>query len=339
MSSIDDLRKAMAELREGKFRPVYLLHGEETFFIDRLADAIEQEALQDHERDFNQSILYAGDTDADRVRDTCLRYPMMAERQLVIVRELQNWRIDAIEKLGPYFEKPTPTTVLVLTHKHKKVDGRRSVIKTVQKGGGMVFLSEKVKEDKLPELLVGIAKKQKRKLGPAEAQLLAAHLGSDLALAVKEVEKLCLVTEENGTIGADTIQRFVGISKDYNIFELQDAIGRRDGPKAQRIAHHFASSPKENPLPLTLGFLNTYFTKLAIAHTVANKSPQEMASAMKVPPFVVREYQAHMRNYSLRKVVEVQRTLRQFDLRSKGLGGDGSDHGELLRELLAKVMS
>ncbi len=338
MSSIESLKKITAELKGGKFRPVYLLHGEETFFIDHLAETIERLALQEHERDFNLTILYGPDVQPDLVKDTCLRYPMMAERQLVIIRELQNWKIDQVEKLAGYFLKPTPTTVLVLCYMHKKVDGRRSVIKSIEKGGGAVFQSDRVKEDKLPDLLVNIAKRQKRRLGMSEAQLLAAHLGSDLALAVKEVEKLCLVTEEGGLISAEIIQRFVGISKDFNIFELQNALGKRDVLKAQRIAQYFSASPKEHPLPMTLGFLNTYFTKLAIVHTMTGKSQQEMASAMKVNPFFLRDYLEHARNYPLRKVVDAQGYLRQCDMRSKGLGGDGA-HGELLRELIAKVMS
>lgn len=339
MSNMDELRKVLSEVRSGTFRPVYMLHGEESFFIDLISEEIEALALQEHERDFNQTVLYGRDANADLVKDTCLRYPMMAERQLVIVRELQNWRIDEVEKLEPYFKKPTPTTVLVLCYKHKKVDGRKGVLKAIQKGGGTVYLSDKVKEDKLPELLANIARKQKRRLGMAEAQLLAAHLGSDLAKAVKEVEKLCLVTDEGGTITSEAIQRFVGISKDHNIFELQNAIGNRDTERAMRIARYFASSPKDHPLVLTLGFLNTYFTKLAIVHTAGGRNAQEMASALKVNPYFVKDYQAHARNYPLSKVVEAQRHLRQCDMRSKGLGGDGADHGELLRELLAKVMS
>jgi len=339
MSTLDDYKKIMADLRGGKFKPVYALHGEEGFFIDRIALEIERLAVEDHERDFNQTILYGRDADPDQVKDTCLRYPMMAERQLVIVRELQNWRIDAVEKLEAYFQKPTPTTVLVLCYKHKKIDGRKSILKSVQKGGGQVFLSDKVREDKLPDLLISFAKNQKRRLGGPEAALLANHLGSDLAKAMKEVEKLCLVTEEGGSITSDIIQRFVGISKDYNVFELQHAIGTKNGLKAQRIANHFASDPKENPLVVTLGFLNTYFGKLAQVHSVAGKSQAEVASALKVNPYFVKDYIAQSRNYPLGRIVEVQRHLRQCDLRSKGLGGDGSDHGELLRELLAKIMA
>ncbi|MBK9147532.1 MAG: DNA polymerase III subunit delta [Flavobacteriales bacterium] len=337
-STIDDYKKLMAELRGGTFRPVYILHGEEGFFIDRIAEEVERLALQEHERDFNQTILYARDTDADQLKDVCLRYPMMAERQLVIVRELQAWRIDQVEKLEPYLAKPTPTTVLVLCYKHKKIDGRKSILKTAQKGGAAVLTSDKLREEKLPEVLVGFAKGQKRKLGAAEAQLLASHLGSDLGKAVKEVEKLCLVTEEGGAITSEVIQRFVGISKDYNVFELQNAIGARDAAKAQRIANHFAANPKENPLPLTIGALNNFFSKLAMVHQLQGRPQQEMAAAMKVNPYFLKDYLAQARNYSLGRVVEAQRHLRACDLRSKGLGGDGADHGELLRELLAKVM-
>jgi DNA polymerase III subunit delta len=337
-STTEEYKKLMAELRSGTFRPVYILHGEEGFFIDRIAEEVERLALQEHERDFNQTILYARDTDADQLKDTCLRYPMMAERQLVIVRELQAWRIDQVEKLEPYLAKPTPTTVLVLCYKHKKIDGRKSILKTAAKGGAAVLTSDKLREEKLPDVLMGFAKGQKRKLGAAEAQLLASHLGSDLGKAVKEVEKLCLVTEEGGAITSEVIQRFVGISKDYNVFELQNAIGARDAAKAQRIANHFAANPKENPLPLTIGALNNFFSKLAMVHQLQGRPQNEMAAAMKVNPYFLKDYLAQARNYSLGKVVEAQRHLRACDLRSKGLGGDGADPGELLRELLAKVM-
>lgn len=339
MSTLDDYKKIMTDLRGGKFKPVYMLHGEEGFFIDRIASEVERLVLEEHERDFNQTILYGRDCDPDAVKDTCLRFPMMAERQLVVVRELQNWRIDQVEKLENYLLKPTPTTVLVLCYKHKKIDGRKSILKSAQKGGGQVFLSDKVREDKLPDLLITFAKNQKRRLGSAEATLLANHLGTDLSKAIKEVEKLCLVTEEGGAITSDIIQRFVGISKDYNVFELQNAIGNRNALKAQQIANHFAADPKENPLVVTLGFLNTYFGKLAVVHACAGKSQAELASELKVNPYFVKDYVQQAKNYPLGKLVEVQRHLRQFDLRSKGLGGDGSDQGELLRELLAKVMA
>ena len=337
-TTTDEYKRLMTEVRGGTFRPVYILHGEESFFIDRVAEEVERFALQDHERDFNQTILYARDTDPDQVKDACLRFPMMAERQLVVVRELQAWRIDQVEKLEPYLARPTPTTVLVLCYKHKKIDGRKSILKTAQKGGAAVLTSDKVRDEKLPEVLMCFAKNHKRNLGAPEAQLLASHLGSDLAKAVKEVEKLCLVTEEGGAITSDVIQRFVGISKEYNIFELQNAIGLRDAAKAQRIANHFAADPKDNPLVLTVGFLNTYFSKLATVHAMQGRPQPELAAALKVNPYFIKDYLAQARNYPLPKLAEIQRHLRATDLRSKGLGGDGANQGELLRELLAKVM-
>jgi DNA polymerase-3 subunit delta len=337
-STVDDYTKLRNEVRSGTFRPVYLLHGEEGFFIDRIAHEVERNALAEEERDFNLHILYARDTDPDGLRDACLRYPMMAERQVVVLREAQGWKPEVLAKLDTYLQKPTPTTVLVICHKHKKVDGRKGTIKAVQKGGGAVLTSDKVKEEKLPELFAAFAKTQQRKLGSKEAQLLAAHLGADLGKAVQEIEKLCLVTEQGGSITADAIQRFVGISKDHNVFELQAAIGSRDSLKAQRIAAHFASATKEHPLPMTMGFLNTYFTKLAIVHEHSGARESELASAMGVSPYFVRDYVAHARNYSMAQVVRAQKLLRQYDLRSKGLGGDGADHGELLRELLARIM-
>src|SRR5690606_27981138 len=244
---------------------------------------------------------------------------------------------ETLERLASYFAKPTPTTVLVVSYRHKKVDGRRKVLKTVQDGKGVVFLSDKVKEEELPALFTQLAKRQDRKLGPDEARLLAAHLGADLAKAVKEVEKLCILTEPKGAITADMIQRVIGISREHNVFELQNAIGMRDVVKAQRIAMYFASDPRNHPLPMTIGFLHGYFTKLAIAHRMQGRNPQEMAAAMKVSPYFVKDYLAHAQNYTLGRVVMAQRLLRQMDLRSKGLGGD-DDHGELLRACGPRVM-
>lgn len=335
---VNAYKKVVLEVRGGTLRPVYLLHGEEDFFIDRLEAEIEAAALAEHERDFNLSVLYARDVDPDQVIDACLRYPMMAERQVVLLREAQLWRIETLERLASYFAKPTPTTVLVVSYRHKKVDGRRKVLKTVQDGKGVVFLSDKVKEEELPALFTQLAKRQDRKLGPDEARLLAAHLGADLAKAVKEVEKLCILTEPKGAITADMIQRVIGISREHNVFELQNAIGMRDVVKAQRIAMYFASDPRNHPLPMTIGFLHGYFTKLAIAHRMQGRNPQEMAAAMKVSPYFVKDYLAHAQNYTLGRVVMAQRLLRQMDLRSKGLGGD-DDHGELLREFVARVMT
>ncbi|MGB3869328.1 MAG: DNA polymerase III subunit delta [Flavobacteriales bacterium] len=337
MSTGDDFRKIRKEIAAGNFKPIYFLHGEEPFFIDRLAAEIELHALQDHEKDFNLTILYGRDTDPDTVKDACLRYPMMAERQVVVLREAQTWRVDAFEKMEAYFKNPTPTTVLVICYKHKKADGRKTWLKDLGKKQ-VVFTSDKLKEEKLPEWIQKYVTFHKRRIGPVESKLLADHLGSDLGKLTNEVEKLCIVIEEGGTITGELIERNVGISKDYNIFELQKAIGMHDHPKAQRIAH-FLANDKGSPLVLTLGLLNSYFAKLGIVHSNHGKQQGELAAALKIPPFFVKDYAQAARFYPPEKLRDVQHLLREADLRSKGVGNTSADDGELLRELLVRVMN
>jgi len=337
MSTTDDFKKIVKDVRGKSFKPVYFLHGEESYFIDRVAEEIEKAALEEHERDFNLTVLYGRDCDPDTVKDTCLRYPMMAERQVVVLREAQTWRIDAFDKLEAYFKNPTPTTVLVILYKHKKADGRKTWLKDLAKKQ-VVFVSDKLKEDKLPEWIQAYVKFHKRRIGPVESKLLADHLGSDLGKLTNEVEKLCIVTEENGIITTALIERNVGISKDYNIFELQNAIGARDHVKAQTIASHLATD-KEHKLFLTAAMLSSYFSKVAIVHASQGLPQSDLAAALKVPPFFVRDYANAARHYPPAKLKEVQHLLREADLNSKGVGNASADDGELLRELLVRVMT
>lgn len=336
MSTTDDFRKIRRDVAAGAFKQVYFLHGDEPFFIDRLSDEIEHVALQEHERDFNLSVLYGKDTTPEALTDTCLRYPMMAERQVVVLREAQTWRIDAFDKLEAYFKKPTPTTVLVIAYKHKKADGRKTWLKDLGKKQ-VVFTSEKLKEEKLPEWIQLYVKSHKRQIGPVESKLLADHLGSDLGKLTNEVEKLCLVTDEGKAITADLIQRNVGISKEFNIFELQKAMGTGDHYKAQRIAQ-FLGTDKNSPLVMTVGLLSSYFAKLGVVHANAGKQQGELAAALKVPPFFVKDYAQAARLYPPAKLQQIHHLLRETDLKSKGVGNAGANDGELLRELVARVM-
>ena len=337
MRTADDFKKIRKDFTAGAFKPIYFLHGEEPFFIDRLAAEIELHALQEHEKDFNLTIFYGRDTDPETVKDACLRYPMMAERQVVVLREAQTWRIDAFDKLEAYFKNPMPTTVLVICYKHKKADGRKAWLKDLAKKQ-VVFTSDKLKEEKLPEWIQKYVTFHKRRIGQVESKLLADHLGSDLGKLTNEVEKLCIVIEEGGTITGELIERNVGISKDYNIFELQKAIGAKDHPRAQRIAH-FLSTDKDSPMVLTVGLLSSYFSKLGIVHANHGKQQGELADALKVPPFFVKDYANAARFYPPEKLREVQHLLREADLRSKGVGNTSADGGELLRELLVRVMN
>ncbi len=340
MSTTEHFKKIRKELATGKFRPIYFLHGEEPFFIDRIAEEVERYALQEHERDFNLSILYGKDSDPGTLLESCRRYPMMAERQVVVLREAQTWvprgKHDPFDDLLPYFEKPTTTTVLVICYKHKKADGRKGWLKTLAKEH-LVFTSDKLKEEKLPEWIQMYVASHKRRIGPVESKLLADHLGSDLGKLTNEVEKLCLVTGHGEAITSDVIQRNVGISKDYNVYELQKALGERDHVKAQRIAQ-FLGSDKNSPLVMVVGSLGAYFTKVGIVHAQAGKPQAEMAAALKVAPYFLREYTSAATKYSPAKLMQVQHLLREADLRSKGLDNSSADDAELLRELVARVV-
>ena len=337
MSVLDDYKKLLPEIRAGKFKPAYLLHGEEAYFIDRVAQEIERHALQEHEHDFDLTILYGRDTNAEQVRDACLRYPMMAAHHVVILREAQTWRPDQWDKLEPYVKNPSPTTILVIGHKHKKVDGRKGFTKSIGKTG-IVFQSDKLREEKLPAWIQAFVKHSGRSISVKEAQLLADHLGSDLGKVTGEVEKLCLVCEPGGTVTADLIQRYVGISKEFNVFELQNALGARDRLKAQRIAHYFAQDAKDHPLVLTLGSLNTWCGKLALVHAGVGMDQNALAASLKVPPFFVRDYVQQARNFTPVQLRRVQHHLRDCDLRSKGLGSASASDGELLQELIERML-
>lgn len=336
MSTTDDFKKIVKEIRGGTFKPVYFLHGEEAYFIDRIEQEIELHALQEHEKDFNLTILYGRDTDPEALRDACLRYPMMAERQVVVLREAQTWKIDVFKKLEAYFKSPTPTTVLVMCYKHKKADGRQTWLKDLAKKQ-VVFVSDKLKDEMLPDWIQKYVTFHKRRIGPVEAKLLADHLGSDLGKLTNEVEKLCIVIEAGGTITGDLIERNVGISKEYNIFELQKAIGSGDRLRAQTIAKYLATD-KEHKVFLTAAMLSNYFTKLGVVHENPGKQQGELASALGVPPFFVREYASASRLYPPARLRIIQQLLREADLRGKGFGNVSADDGELLRELLARVM-
>jgi DNA polymerase III subunit delta len=337
VSSVEDFKKIVVDVRAGKLKPVYLLHGEEGYFVDRVCQEIEQAALQEHERDFNQTVVYARDTAPDQVKDACLRFPMMAERQLVMVREAQAWRSDQLDKLEPYFRTPTPSTVLVLCHKHKKVDGRKAWLKTLAKKG-VVFQSDKLREEKLPDWIQRYTKHLGRRIGQAEARLLADHLGSDLSRLANEVEKLALVTPADASLSADLIERHVGISKEYNVFELQSAIGRRDAAKAHAIAAHFARNKNEHPLVLTLASLQGWLTKVALVHASTDRTEAGLAAALKIPPFFVKDYTQAALQYPTERVRAVQQWLRACDLASKGVGNTSAEDPALLQELLAKMM-
>jgi DNA polymerase-3 subunit delta len=338
MKALDTFRRVVGDIRAKKFKPIYILHGEEAYFIDRISKEIEDHALDEHERDFNQTILYGKDSQPDQIIEHVKRFPMMAERNLVILREAQGMRIDALEKLEPLFDKPVQSTVFVICYKHKKIDGRKKFVKLAKKHGEL-FESKVLYDNELPKWISGYIRHTGRTIGARETQLLADHLGTDLNRIVSEIEKLCVVTDKGEQISADIIQQQIGISKDHNIFELQNALGRKDKTRALAIAKYFGSTPNTHPLPVTVGVLNGYFTKVALVHANKDADRNTLPGILGCKPFFVNDYLAAARAYPMDKLTEIQGYLRTCDARSKGIDNSSLKDGDLLIDFVLRALS
>lgn len=323
------------DLENKIYHPVYLLHGDEPYYIDQVCDFIEDNVLDETEREFNLSVIYGRDVNAAGILEYAKRYPMMASYQVVIVREAQEVR--DLDALLPYVEKPLDTTILVLAHKYRKVDKRKSLARAVDKKG-VLFESGKIYDNKVPEWIAT----QLRGLGFTitlkASMMLSENLGNDLSKIRNELSKLVINLEKGTEINEDIIERNIGISKDYNIFELTGAIGRKDVLKANRIAIYFAANPKIHPFILTLVMLYNYFIKLMIYHQLNDKSKNNVAATLSINPFFVKEYSDAASRYSYAKLTRIIGYIREYDLRMKGMGNDNTDDGELLKELVFKIL-
>lgn len=332
----------LADLRKRKFSPIYLLHGEEPYYIDLVSDHIEREALNEMEKGFNQTILYGRDTDIMTVLNAAKRYPMMSDLQVVIVREAQDLKLGKEDGKGmdpflAYLEQPLTSTILVLCYKYGKFDKRKKTYKAMEKNG-VVMESAPMYESKLPGWIMDYIREKKAGIQPVAANLLAEYLGNDLSKVVNELDKLLLNVKSGKEISAEDVQNNTGISKEYNVFELQAALAKRDVLKANRIIEYFAANPKSNPIVLILSNLNSYFTKVLRYHYLADRSPQTLARELGVSPYFVKEYEAAARTYPSERVVGVIGSLREYDLKSKGVDAVGTSAGDLLKELIFKLM-
>lgn len=333
MASIT-LAQLQKDIKGGTPAPLYLLHGEEVHFIDQATALLEEGLLSEAEKGFNFTTFYGRDADAGTIIDTALRAPMMAPRQVVVVREAQQMR--DIEKLLPYAQKPVPSTVLVLAHKYKKLPANRKLYKAIAKTGA-VLEAKRIKEHQVADWVQQQVAATPYGVSPKAAQLLQAYLGADLSRVNGALEKLYLNLEEGQTIEPAHIERFIGISKDYNLFELHNALLKGDRSRAARIAAYLIDHPKENPLVLILGSLYTLFQKLYLTHFVGQANDRELASTLKVPPFAVRDYREGARFYPIERIERIFAYLQQADLRSKGVNNGSADHPALLRELVIKL--
>jgi len=330
-----DYASLLSDLKKKKYRPVYFLMGDEPYFIDAISDYVEKNVLDENEREFNQTVLYGRDVDVHAIAAEAKRYPMMAEHQVVIVKEAQNVR--GIEDLEPYILNPLESTILVICYKYKTLDKRKTFTKNVAKHG-VLFESERLREYKVPDWINGYLKEKNYAVGPKASQLLTEFLGNDLGKIVNELDKLMINLPPGTEITPEHIQHNIGISKDYNTFELNDALSKRDVLKANRIVNYFAANPKDHPIPVTISALYNYFAKVMVYHFLQDKSKDSAARALGVHPFFVQDYQKAASAYPLGKLKLIFGYLREYDLRSKGFENASASEGELMKELVWKIL-
>lgn len=333
-----DSDKIIADIKAGKPSPVYLLHGEEPYYIDVVSDYIEDHVLEEAQRGFDQTVLYGKDTDVSTIVSAAKRYPMMSDYQVIIVKEAQSldWKND--ELLQHYAANPTPTTILVFAYKFGKFDKRKKLYKLIDKAG-TILESSKIYDNKVAAWVTDYLGKRERKIHPQAAAMIGEYLGNNLSKVVNELEKLILNVPKDQQITAKEVSDNIGVSKDFNSFELTAALGTRNAFKCFQIVDYFAANPKSNPPPLVFAALNNYFSKILKYHYLPDKNSQSAAKALGVNPFFVREYEAAARTYTKWKTVQVISYLREYDLKSKGVNASNIEQGELMKELVYKILS
>ncbi len=326
----------MSDLRNRIYKPVYFLAGEEPYFIDTISDYIEDKVLSDADKAFNQIIVYGEDTSVASVIDTARRFPMMASHQVVIVKEAQS--LKKIEDLAIYIEKPLQSTILVFCYKYKSLDKRTKLYKLLDTSA-VYFESPRLRDYQIPAWIERYLMSKGIKIDPQASAMLTEYLGTDLHKIANELEKL-LITLPAGkpVINSALIEKNIGISKDYNNFELQNAVGNRNVLKANMIVKYFSDNQKENPITLTIASLFSFFTKLLTYHYLPDKSKNNVASVLKVNPFFVKDYENAASKYNAKKTVQIISLLRTFDMRSKGYGDAGTEAGDLLKELVYRIL-
>lgn len=326
------------DIKSRRFSPVYVLMGEESFFIDKLTDLLMATVLDESEKDFNQLLLYGAETDAVSVINAARRFPMMSEYQLIVVREAQQMR--DIELLATYVKKPLASTVLVINYKYKTLDRRKALASAVE-SNGLLFESKKIPEYKMPAFITSILQARSIAIDPKASQMLSDCLGNDLNRLDKELDKLKIILAEKGLnrVTPELVEQNVGISKEYNNFELLRAISTKDILKANRIIQYFKDNPKSNPIQATLAVLFNYFSNLLICYYTKDRSESGLMQALGIrASFQLKDYTAGLRNYSAMKVFNVIAEIRLADAQSKGVGNVSTDNGEIMKYLLYKIL-
>lgn len=319
------------------FAPIYFLMGEEDYYIDKISDYILDSALTESEREFNLTVLYGLDTDIETVINTAKRYPMMSEYQVVIVKEAQ--KLLRLEELTYYLQQPLKSTILIFCYKHGVLDRRKKIVAEINKVG-VLFESKPLKESQVPGFITSYLRRKKIEIEPKASEMMTEFVGTDLSRIVGELEKL-IITLPTGQrrITPEQIEENIGISKDYNNFELKNALIEKDILKANKIVKYFSDNPKSNPLQVTLALLFGYFSNLMVAYYAPEKSDQGIAAYLGLKsPWQAKDYIKGMQRYSGVKVMHIVTAIRNCDAQSKGIGNSSVSNGELLRELVFMIL-
>ncbi|WP_405377642.1 DNA polymerase III subunit delta [Nonlabens sp. Asnod3-A02] len=334
---MSDATNILADLKQKRYAPVYFLCGSEPYFIDQVSDYIEDNVLDEGEKGFNQTVIYGKDTTMSEVLENAKRFPMMAEHQVIIVKEAQHLT-KQLAQLESYIEQPQTTTILVFAYKYKTPDGRSKITKLLKKHA--VYMESKpLYENKVPAFVTGRLKEMGYQIDPNATRMLVEFLGTDLGKINNELSKLAIVHSKDRPITPQVIEDNIGISKDYNNFELRKAMGMRDVVKVHKIINYFADNPKDNPLVLTTAQLYSFFTQLLKVHTIKDKNPQAVAKAAGVNPFFVQEIITAAKNYPMKYCSRAIKLIRDMDVKSKGVGTHQANHHDLLKEVMVNIMS
>ena len=332
---MDEVIQIIKDIKSGNIKPIYFFMGEEPYYIDKLTEFIDENVLSEEEKGFNQMTIYGKDSSIEEIISNAKRFPMMADRQVVIVKEAQELS-RYIDKLEAYIENPQPTTVLVFAYKYKTLDKRKKVTKLLAKHA-VLFESKKLYENQVGDWIKRTLSGKGYNIEPKAAAMLVEFLGTDLSKISNELDKLKIVLPKGHTFSPKDIEENIGISKDYNNFELRKAIGEKDQLKAYKIAEYFAQNPKDNPIVVTTGLVFGFFSQLLQYHGLKDKSKQNVASVLRVNPFFVKDYEVAFRNYPMKKVSLIITSLREIDVKSKGVGSNSIPQRDLLNEMLIKI--
>ncbi|MGM9746896.1 MAG: DNA polymerase III subunit delta [Paludibacteraceae bacterium] len=327
----------MADLQRKAYKPVYMLTGDEPYYIDKIADYIEQNVLTEDEKAFNQMVVYGKDTDLREIIIAAKRFPMMADHQVIIVKEAQS--IKNYDDLVFYLQQPQPSTILVFCHKYDKLDGRKkSTLAIAEKG--VLFESKKLYDNQVAGWITAYGKQKNVSIDAKTANMLADFLGNDLSRIVHEIDKLLILLADShqNCITPELVEQNIGISKDYNNFELLKALGERNILKANRIIDYFGKNPKNNPLIVTIAVVFNFFANLLLYHSLQDKSQMNVAAELKINPYFVRDYQQAARNYNTAKTLQIISDLRRADAQSKGFKNASATDTEILKELVFRIL-